>query len=114
MGAPSSLGAEPANPQATQLVVKPVMTNIVHTGVWEGPYRWRGVSVEDERKYAAQSFARWSEGLRKTSMSSRADIRLLEPAQITFSEDFVIDKRQFEKLAADAKQTDVFFLHPTG
>ena len=111
---PSSSDTEPANPRATQLCVKPVMTNIVHTGVWEGPCRWRGVSVEDEKKHAAQSFSQWSEGLRKSSMGTRADVRLLDPVQITFSEDFVIGKGEFDKLAADAQQTDVFFLRPAG
>ncbi len=102
------------SPQSTRLNVKPVMTNIVHTGVWEGPCRWRGVSVEDEKASAEQSFARWSAELRKGELGKRGDVNCLDPVQITFSEDFVIAKTEYDKLARDAAETDVFFLYPAG
>jgi hypothetical protein len=102
------------SPLTTTLNIKPVMTNIIHTGVWEGPCRWRGVSVEDEKAGAQQSFARWSADLRDSHLGQRADIRCLEPAQILFDESFVIPQAEWDKLAADAAETDAFFLHPAG
>jgi hypothetical protein len=114
MPSASASSSEPPCPRETKLHVKPVMTNIIHTGVWEGPCRWRGVAVEDERKHAANRFASWSEQLRKTAMGTRADVKLLDPVQITFCEDFKIRPEQFEPLSRDAEDTDVFFLHPAG
>ena len=49
-----------ASPLDTKLAVRPVMTNMVHTGVWEGPCRWNAVSVSDEKRHAEASFAGWS------------------------------------------------------
>jgi hypothetical protein len=102
------------SPLATTLNVKPVMTNIIHTGVWEGPCRWRGASVEEERAAAQQSFARWSDDLQNNALGQRGDVRWLAPAQITFDENFTISQAEWDKLAPDATETDVFFLHPAG
>ena len=90
------------------------MTNIVHTGVWEGPCRWKSVSVEDEAKYAETSFANWSKQLKEKGLGRPGDVELLEPAHITFSEKFVISDAQWAKLAADSDQTDAYFVYPSG
>jgi hypothetical protein len=90
------------------------MTNIVHTGVWEGPCRWKSVSVEDEVKYAETSFANWSKQLKEKGLGRPGDVELLEPAQITFSEKFIISDAQWAKLAADSDQTDAYFVYPSG
>ncbi|MCL4201197.1 MAG: hypothetical protein KJ000_01795 [Pirellulaceae bacterium] len=102
------------SPMTTTLNIKPVMTNIVHTGVWEGPCRWRGASVEEEKAGAQQSFARWSADLRNSELGQRADVRCLEPAQILFDESFVVPQAEWDKLTPDAAETDAFFLHPAG
>lgn len=102
------------SPRNTRLHVKPVMTNIVHTDTWEGPCRWRGISPADEKAGAEQSFARWSEQLRKGDFGTRPDVKLLEPVHLTFSECFAIVKPEFDKLAADAPETDVFYVYPSG
>jgi hypothetical protein len=102
------------SPLATTLNIKPVMTNIIHTGVWEGPCRWRGVSVEEEKAGAQQSFSRWATDLRNSELGQRADVRCLDPAQILFDESFVIPQAEWDKLTPDAAETDAFFLHPAG
>ena len=35
-------GEIPFHPRDTKLNVKPVMANVIHSGVWQGPCRWRG------------------------------------------------------------------------
>ncbi len=122
LAAPATAGGGPGfppqddlpSPEAATLGVKPVMTNIIHTGVWEGPCRWREVSPADEKRHAEQSFARWSKALHEGSLARHAGVELLEPAHITFSEDFKIGKAHFDRLAADAERTDAFLLYPAG
>ena len=53
-------GSVLTSPRDTKLAVRPVMTNMVHTGVWEGPCRWSAVSVGEEKRRAEVSFANWS------------------------------------------------------
>ena len=42
------------------------------------------------------------------------DVELLEPAQITFDEKFVIGDAQWAQLAADSDQADAYFVYPAG
>jgi len=102
------------SPRDVRLRIKPVMTNIVHTGVWEGPCRWKSVSVEDEARYAASSFAHWSQQLKDKGLGRPGDAELLEPAQLTFDEKFTISDAQWAKLAADSERTDAYFVYPAG
>ncbi len=41
-------------------------------------------------------------------------MKLLDPAHITFSEDFTIKPEEFAKLDADREATDVYFVYPAG
>ncbi len=113
-GADAASGDGVVSPRDVRLRIKPVMTNIVHTGVWEGPCRWKSVSVEEEAKYAETSFANWSKQLKEKGLGRPGDVELLEPAQITFSEKFIISDAQWAKLAADSDQMDAYFVYPSG
>jgi len=44
------------SPYLSKLAVKPVMTAMYHTAVWEGPCRWKGETKEEELKAAAIQF----------------------------------------------------------
>ena len=101
------------SPLETKLAVRPVMTSMVHTGVWEGPCRWNAVSVSDEKQRAAASFARWSAQVTQ-QLGGQTGIEVLPPVQVTFSEDFKLTKDQLEKLTGDGKQADVVFVAPHG
>ena len=48
---------EATPPALVKLNVKPVMTNIIHTGQWEGPCRWHSVCVKTETEQAEKRFA---------------------------------------------------------
>ena len=104
----------PGHPRNTKLNVKPVMANLIHTGVWQGPCRWTSATPEVERANAERAFADWSKRLKEKGLGRAEDVHLLEPAHVTFSEDWRLKPDQIAKLAPDAPQTDAFFLIPSG
>jgi len=107
-------GGEIRDPLATKLVVQPVLTNIVHSGIWEGPCRWDAVSPEAERANAGAWFAGWTKELREKGLGPAKSVELLEPAHITFAEDFAIRDEDLRKLAAGAARADAVFMLPAG
>ncbi|MBN2314024.1 MAG: hypothetical protein JXM79_08845, partial [Sedimentisphaerales bacterium] len=99
----------------TRINVKPVMTNIVHTDVWEGPCRFNVTTPEKEMAGAKKRFSDWAAGIKNGSLGlDPEDVRILEPAHITFSEDFKLKPDQLNKLRKDSAETDVFFIVPSG
>jgi len=111
---PAPAGDIPMHPRDTKLCVKPVMLNLIHTAEWQGPCRWTSVKPEVERANAEQSFAQWSKQLKTAGLGRPEDVRVLEPVHITFSENWVLKPDQLEKLAPDSRETDVFFMYPSG
>lgn len=102
------------SPLDVKLNLRPVMTNILHTGVWEGPCRFHVVSVDDERRNAQERFAKWRGEIKEGRLGCGEDVNLLEPVHITFSEDFVIRPSQLGKLKPRIERTDAFFVIPSG
>jgi hypothetical protein len=102
------------SPNDTRLHVKPVMTNLIHTDVWEGPCRWKGVSPSEEAKNAGEAFGRWTRQLREKELGPLSHVHLLDPVQITFSEDFTIRREEFNKLLPDSQSTDIFYVNSLG
>ena len=90
------------------------MANLIHSAVWQGPCRWTSVTPEVERANAERRFADWSEQLKTKGLGRAEDVRLLEPAHVTFSENWVLKPDQIAKLAPDSGETDVFFIIPSG
>jgi hypothetical protein len=117
-------GEGPAAPEAPRpagsatdpfpkLNVKPVLTNIVHTGMWEGPCRWSAVPPAQEKANAEGSFAGWSKDLKEKGLYGAPEVNLLEPAHITFSEDFRTEGA-LAALESDAASADAYFVLPAG
>ena len=104
----------PLHPRDIKLCVKPVMTNLVHSAVWQGPCRPTSTTPEMERAGNERHFAEWSKRLKTKGLGRAEDVRLLEPAQVTFSEKWVLNPDQMAKIAADNSETDVFFIYPSG
>jgi len=99
----------------TRINLKPVMTNIVHTDVWEGPCRFSVMTPSEEVAAAKKRFSQWATDIRAGSLGlDPEDVRILEPVHVTFSEDFVLKRDQSNKLRKDSSQTDVFFVAPHG
>jgi len=101
------------SPRHVKLAVRPVMTNMVHTGVWEGPCRWRAVGVEEERTHAEARFARWPKQL-AARLGSQPGVELLPPVHVTFDEQFKLTTEQAARLTRDGRQPDVLLVAPHG
>jgi hypothetical protein len=101
------------SPYLNKLVVKPVLTSMYHTDIWEGPCRWKGATMEEEKKSAAVDFENFRNKVKDGSLDkSVADV--LEPGQILFVEDFKIKEEEFKKIEEDAKKADVLYINPSG
>ncbi len=99
----------------TRINLKPVMTNIIHTGVWEGPCRFNVQSPSEEMAAAQKSFKEWAADIKTNGLGLDAeDLTILEPVHITFSEDFVLKPQELNKLKKDRLEIDVFFIAPHG
>ncbi len=99
----------------TRINIKPVMTDIVHTNVWEGPCRFNVMTPREEMAAAQKRFSDWAADIKAGSLGlDPEDVRILEPVHITFSEDFVLKRDQLNKLRKDSAKTDVFFVAPHG
>ena len=46
----------------TRINLKPVMTNMVHTGVWEGPCRFNVMTPSEEMASVKKQFSDWAAG----------------------------------------------------
>jgi hypothetical protein len=102
-------------PSKTRINLKPVMTNIIHTGVWEGPCRFNMQSPDEETAAALKLFNEWTADIKNNGLGLDAEnVNILEPVHITFSEDFVLKPQELNKLRKDSSQTDVFFIAPHG
>jgi hypothetical protein len=97
-----------------KLRVKPIMTNVIHSGVWEGPCRFNVVTVEKEREQVQRTYNDWSKALRRGEYSFGAGAEVLEPSLVTFNEDFTIPPAVFADLDRDAQRADAFFIAPAG
>jgi len=95
------------NPRDVKINLKPVMTNLIHTGKWEGPCRWDPVSVSEEKVQAKENFNRWVKECKEGKLNlDQENVNILEPVQITFSEDFILRQEEIDKLKPDSRETD--------
>jgi hypothetical protein len=91
--------------------VKPVFSNMIHTGIWEGPCRVGTKEELDpvyEKRTGKEQFVYWKTELEKNIDSRYANI--LEPVYIEFDEKFVVPASELEKLEPDVKQTDFYLI----
>ena len=102
------------SPADVKLNIKPVMTNILHSDVWEGPCRWSSVPPETEKAQAEKRFAGWAKQMKEGGFGRRDDVHVLEPVHITFSEDFVVKPEQLDQLKPDLARADAYFVYPAG
>ena len=103
----------PASPRDTKLAVRPVMTNIIHTGAWEGPCRWKSISVSEEKSRAETGFAHWSKQVTE-QLGRQPGIEVLPPVHVTFAEDFKLKEGPMQQLVRDREKTDAIYVSPRG
>ncbi len=102
-------------PSQTRINLKPVMTNMIHTDVWEGPCRFNVQPPREERAAAQKRFNEWVADIKANGLGLDGDdTNLLEPVHITFSEEFVLKPSQLNKLRKDSLETDAFLIAPHG
>ena len=102
-------------PRQIRINLKPVMTNIIHTDVWEGPCRFNVQPPSEEMAAAQKGFNEWAADIKTNRLGLDAeDVSILEPVHITFSEEFVLKPHQLNKLRKDSRETDAFFVAPHG
>jgi hypothetical protein len=102
-------------PNQTRINLKPVMTDIIHTGVWEGPCRFNVQSPSEEMAAAQKRFNEWANDVKADSLDlNPEDVSILDPVHITFSEDFTLKPHELDRLKEDSSQTDVFLIAPHG
>jgi L-fucose isomerase-like protein len=113
--APCSPAPFPAIPSPlAKLRVKPVMTNMVHSDVWEGPCRFNVVPVAKERENVQRTYDAWSKALRSGEYPFGEGAEVLDPALVVFDEHFTLPAASLAELDRDARSTDVFFIAPQG
>ena len=102
-------------PRQTRLNLKPVMTNLIHTGAWEGPCRFNVPSPSEEMASAQKRFNRWAGDIKANILGlDPQDVKILEPVHVTFAEQFLLKPDQLNKLKKDIQQTDAFLIAPHG
>jgi hypothetical protein len=91
--------------------VKPIFSNMVHSGIWEGPCRVGTKEELDplyEKRTGKEQFKVWSEELFANIDNRYA--KVLEPAYIEFDEKFVVSDAELEKLKPDLQETDLYLI----
>jgi hypothetical protein len=110
---PEGLLKDIPSPYLQKLVVKPVITGMYHTDIWEGPCRFNVASMEEEKKAALLAFDSFRHKIAEGPYI-RSDVSFQEPSQILFVEDFRISEEEFRKISDDARKADVLYVLPDG
>jgi hypothetical protein len=97
-----------------KLRVKPVMTNMVHTDVWEGPCRFNVVPVAKEAENVKNSYARWTQRLSGSAFTGMSAVEWLAPHLVQFDEAFILPPSQLLALDQEKDKIDAFFMSPDG
>lgn len=97
-----------------KLRVKPVMTNMVHSDVWEGPCRFNVVSVAKETEGVQRWYANWAGRVKGNGFQFGPAVEILEPHLIVFDEAFVLPAAGLLPLDQDKDRIDAFFVSPDG
>jgi L-fucose isomerase-like protein len=95
--------------------MKPIMTNMYHTDVWEGPCRFNVVSPKEEKQRALNAFESFSNELKDNRVGlDRTVVDMMEPELVLFVEDFKINDAEYQKIEDDAREADVLYISPAG
>ncbi len=97
-----------------KLRVKPIMTNMVHSDVWEGPCRFNVVPVAKEKENVQRSYEAWCKALRSGKFPFGPGTEVLEPSLVIFDESFTLPATSLADLDEDARKADAFFIAPQG
>lgn len=103
------------SPHLNRLKVKPIMTNMYHTDIWEGPCRFNVVPPEEEKKRAYDAFRSFNKQVEENSIGlDRTIVTVLPSDLVLFVEDFKITDEEYKKIDKDCKEADVLYVNPSG
>lgn len=91
----------------TKLVVRPLIGRLMHTHFWEGPCRAgipEEMTVEKETEAADKGFAEAVKILKQVT----EEITFLEPIDVRYTENFVVNEETFARIEEDIDQVDFF------
>jgi L-fucose isomerase-like protein len=91
-----------------KLNVKPGYFHLIHNSAYEGPCRTgSGVQLtkEFDEKIGAEKFKNFKETLNKVCP---ANVKMLEPAYLTWTDEFILREEQIQKASKDVDNTDIF------
>lgn len=97
-----------------KLRVKPVMTNMAHSDVWEGPCRFNVVTVAKENENVRNQYAGWVDRLKGNRFPFGPAVERLEPHLIVFDEAFQLPAAGLLPLDQEQDRIDAFFVSPDG
>lgn len=97
-----------------KLRVKPVMTNLIHSDVWEGPCRFNVVTVAKETENVKNYYAHWAEGIKGTTYQFGSAVERLDPQLLLFDEAFVLPPTELVPLDIEKDRFDALFVNPAG
>ena len=97
-----------------KLRVKPVMTNMIHSDVWEGPCRFNVVPVAKETEIVKNQYAQFVKSIKAGKFTVGPAVELLEPHLVQFDEAFVLPPAQLLALDLEKDKTDAFLISPDG
>jgi hypothetical protein len=103
----------PPSPHA-KLRVQPLVTDMIHTAVWEGPCRFNVVTVDQETASVKRNYANWTKQVKSEAQQFGPRIEMLEPHLITFSESFTLPPEQLIPLEKNVANIDAFYVAPWG
>lgn len=107
--------SEISSPHNVKINLKPIMTNMIHTDVWEGPCRFNVVSVEEEKRRVLDNYNSWCNDVQSNQIGQEeGNVQIMEPELIIFDENFKISTEQFDKIEKDAQLADAFLVSPGG
>ncbi len=92
-----------------RLNIKPGYLHLIHQYAYEGPCRSgtdRQLTKEFDEKTGKEKFANFKTTLR--TVYSEDDVNMLEPAYLTWTDEFILKEEQIEKLMKDAVETDLY------
>ena len=97
-----------------KLRVKPVMTNMVHSDVWEGPCRFNVVTPAKESADVKSYYAQWVERVKGSGFQFGPAVEMQEPHLIVFDEAFSLPAAGLLPLDEQKDHIDAFFVSPDG
>jgi len=93
-----------------RLNVKPVFSTLIHRNSNEGPCRWGSKEHLDPEMDEVKGKKGFDGFCNEVTNNLTSEAKVLEPAHITFKDDWVIKEQEFEKLESTSEEVDLYLI----